>query len=167
MLASGWLGIEFGAHGLDAPLRHAEANAVQSPVEALSSADPSKVRTVGELADRIGIGGLGPLFVGGPATVADLMEAWIAETDVDGFNLAHAVAPETFEDVVDHLVPELQRRGLYRRDDAAGTLREKLFGAGPRLPAPHAGARYRDLARSGSPVGAAAAEAGRPGPASR
>jgi hypothetical protein len=42
-------------------------------------------------------------------------------------------------------VPELQRRGIYKRDYAPGTLREKLFGAGPRLPESHPGARYRDL----------------------
>ena len=144
-LASGWLGIDFGAYRLDQPLRHVESNAVQSSVEAFSSADPSKVWTVGELADWIGIGGLGPLFVGGPQTVADLLEEWIEDTDVDGFNLAYALAHETFEDIVEHLVPELQKRGVYKRDYAEGTLREKLFGEGPRLAATHPGAGYRDL----------------------
>lgn len=156
VLASGWLGIDFGAYGLDEPLRHIETNAVQSSVEAFSSADPSKVWTVGELADWIGIGGLGPLFVGGPTTVADLFEEWVAETDVDGFNLAYAVTPETFEDLVQHLVPELQRRGLYKRDYEAGTLREKLFGAAARLPASHPGAGYRDLSARPATVASAA-----------
>lgn len=100
-----------------------------------------------ELADWIGIGGFGPLFVGGPQTVADLLEEWVADTDVDGFNLAYAVTHETFQDIATHLVPELQRRGIYKRDYAPGTLREKLFGAGPRLPASHPGAGYRDPAR--------------------
>jgi long-chain alkane monooxygenase len=126
-------------------LRHIETNAVQSSVEAFSNADPSKVWTVRELAEWIGIGGLGPLFVGGPQTVADLLEEWVEETDVDGFNLAYAVTHETFSDIVTHLVPELQRRGAYKRDYAPGTMREKLFGEGPRLPETHVGARYRDL----------------------
>jgi len=56
------------------------------------------------------------------------------------------VTPETFEGIVEHLVPELQKRGAYKRTYSAGTLREKLFGAGPRLPEAHPGARYRDLA---------------------
>jgi long-chain alkane monooxygenase len=99
-----------------------------------------------ELAEWIGIGGLGPLFVGGPQTTADLLEEWVEETDVDGFNLAYAVTHETFSDIVTQLVPELQRRGVYKRDYALGTLREKLFGAGPRLSNNHPGARYRDLA---------------------
>lgn len=146
-LGSGWMGIDFGRYAPHEPLRHIETNAVQSSVEAFSSADPSKVWTVRELAEWIGIGGLGPLFVGGPQTVADLIEEWAEETGVDGFNLAYAVTHETFSDIVTHLVPELQKRGRYKRDYAPGTLREKLFGAGPRLPQNHIGARYRDRAR--------------------
>jgi FMN-dependent oxidoreductase (nitrilotriacetate monooxygenase family) len=145
-LGSGWMGIDFGAYGLDEPLRHIRTNAVQSSVDAFSSADPEKVWTVRELGEWIGIGGLGPLFVGGPRTVADLLEEWVADTDVDGFNLAYAVTHETFADIVEHLVPELQKRGIYKKDYAPGVLREKLFGAGPRLPQSHPGARWRDLA---------------------
>jgi long-chain alkane monooxygenase len=145
-LGSGWMGIDFGRYAPDEPLRHIETNAVQSSVEAFSSADPSKVWTVRELAEWIGIGGLGPLIVGGPQTTADLLEEWVEDTDVDGFNLAYAVTHETFSDIVEHLVPELQRRGRYKRDYAPGTLREKLFGAGARLSSTHIGARYRDLA---------------------
>jgi len=45
--------------------------------------------------------------------------------------------------VVELLIPELQKRGVYKQDYAAGTLREKLFAAGPQLSAPHPGAGYR------------------------
>ena len=145
-LGSGWMGIDFGTYRLDEPLRHIKTNAVQSSVDAFSSADPSKVWTVRQLAEWIGIGGLGPLMVGGPAAVADELQQWVEDTDVDGFNLAYAVTHETFADIVEHLVPELQKRGAYRTEYASGTLREKLFGAGPRLPATHPAARYRDLA---------------------
>jgi FMN-dependent oxidoreductase (nitrilotriacetate monooxygenase family) len=148
-LGSGWMGIDFSAYGLDEPLRHIRTNAVQSSVDAFSSADPGKIWTVRELAEWIGIGGLGPLFVGGPQTVADHLQEWVEETDVDGFNLAYAVTHETFSDIVDHLVPELQKRGVYKRNYADGTLREKLFGAGARLPGNHPGAAYRDLAAMG------------------
>ena len=86
------------------------------------------------------------MFVGGPPTVADILQEWVEETDVDGFNLAYAVTPETFEDIVEHLVPELQRRGAYKRDYAPGTLREKLFGRGARLADDHLASHYRNLA---------------------
>jgi hypothetical protein len=74
------------------------------------------------------------------------LQEWVKDTDIDGFNLAYAVTHETFSDIVTHLVPELQRRGVYKKDYAPGTLREKLFGAGPRLPRKNVGARYRGLA---------------------
>ena len=96
-----------------------------------------------ELADWVGIGGFGPLIVGSAQTVADELQAWVEETDVDGFNLAYAVTPESFEDFVDLVVPELQRRGVYKTDYRAGTYREKLFGAGPHLATPHPAVHYR------------------------
>jgi alkanesulfonate monooxygenase len=98
---------------------------------------------VRQVAEHVSIGGIGPVIVGSPATVAVQLESWIDETDLDGFNLAFAVRPETFSDIADLLVPELQRRGRYKQAYAPGTLREKLFGAGPRLTAPHPAAAYR------------------------
>lgn len=96
------------------------------------------------MAEHVGIGGIGPVLVGTPGQVADGMEAWIDATGADGFNLASVVAHETFTDIAQLLVPELQRRGRYKRHYSPGTLREKLFGAGPRLPRVHpaAAARY-------------------------
>jgi alkanesulfonate monooxygenase len=54
------------------------------------------------------------------------------------------VTPETFSEFVDLVVPELQRRGVYKRDYAPGTLREKLYGAGRMLlPNGHPAAEHR------------------------
>ena len=144
---SGWTGIDFGQYAPTDLVRKVETNAIISAVEALSEGDPDKKWTVEELAKFGGIGGMGPVVVGSAETVADILQDWVKETDVDGFNLAYAVTPETFEDVVRWLVPELQKRGVYPRDYSPGTLREKLFGAGPYLPATHPAARYRDLGR--------------------
>ena len=70
--------------------------------------------------------------------------AWFEATDVDGLNMPFAVSPGDFEDIADMLVPELTRRGRYKREYAEGTLREKLFGAGrARVDARHPAARYR------------------------
>ena len=85
------------------------------------------------------------MFVGSPSTIADILQDWVEETDVDGFNLAYAITPGTFEDVVGYVVPELQRRGAYPRAYRPGTLREKLFGEGPYLQAPHPAASFRDI----------------------
>lgn len=142
-LMSGWTGIDLSKYDLDEPLRHVESNAVQSAVEALSSADPTRVWTVREIAKWGGIGGLGPLSVGSPQEIADELQSWVEETDVDGFNLAYALTHESFVDFVELVVPELQRRGVYKTDYTSGSLREKLHGRGPRLAGPHPGAAYR------------------------
>ena len=146
-LLSGWTGIDFGQYQPDQVLKHIHTNAIQSAVEAFSTADPNKQWTVRELADWVGIGGFGPLIVGSAQTVADELQAWVEETDVDGFNFAYVLAHETFRDVVELLVPELQKRGVYKTEYAAGTLRDKLFGDGPRLADNHPAAGDRDLGK--------------------
>ena len=99
--------------------------------------------TVRDIAESAGIGGLGPRLVGSGAEVAEELIRWVEETDVDGFNLAYAITPGTFEDIVEFVVPELQQRGAYPTEYAPGTLRNKLFGAGDKLPETHRGAKYR------------------------
>jgi FMN-dependent oxidoreductase (nitrilotriacetate monooxygenase family) len=149
-LLSGWLGCDFGAYQPDTPLSGVNAKSVQSSLEAYGAVEGRGLKTVRDLADWVGVGGFGPLFVGSASTVADLMQAWIEETDVDGFNLTYAVAHETFADVAGYLVPELQRRGVFKHDYAPGALREKLFGAGSRLGEDHPAALYRNLATAAS-----------------
>ncbi len=140
---SGWSGVDFGQYAPTDLVKKVETNAVLSVVEHLTGKDKSW--TVDELARFGGIGGLGPVFVGSPSTIADILQEWVEETDVDGFNLAYAVTPQSFEDVVDYIVPELQGRGAYPTAYRPGTLREKLFGEGPYLQSPHPAARYRDI----------------------
>ena len=97
-----------------------------------------------EVAEHVGIGGIGPVMVGTPEKVADDIEAWFDQTDVDGLNVPFAISPGDFEDIADMLVPELVRRGRYKSTYAEGTLREKLFGAGrARLTAEHPASQYR------------------------
>ena len=74
------------------------------------------------------------------------------ETDGDGFNLAYVVMPETYQDIVGLLIPELQRRGVYKKEYRPGTLREKLFGQGPYLPEAHPGNSHT-LSSPDSPPG--------------
>jgi FMN-dependent oxidoreductase (nitrilotriacetate monooxygenase family) len=65
-------------------------------------------------------------FVGGPKEVADGMEEWFSTGVCDGFVLAATHVPGTYMDFVKHVVPELQRRGLYHKDYTGATLRENL-----------------------------------------
>jgi len=136
-LVSGWTGIDFGQYRRDQRLEYIENDAVQSATESLTISDPSRIWTVEEVANWVGIGGLGPLVVGSTEQVADALEEWVEETGVDGFNLAYALTHDSFRDFVDLVVPELQKRGRYKKEYRPGTLREKLFNNGPKLPDQH------------------------------
>jgi len=81
--------------------------------------------TVRQLAQRYG-GYSGLAFVGTPETVADEMGAWLANEAADGFTITFPFLPQGLDDVTQRLVPELQRRGLFRRDYEGTTLREHL-----------------------------------------
>jgi len=81
--------------------------------------------TVRQLAQRLG-GYAGLAFVGSVKTVADQMEQWFAERGCDGFNVMFSYLPEGLEDFVAKVVPELQRRGLFRREYEGPTLRDNL-----------------------------------------
>ncbi len=142
-LMSGWTGIDFSTLDPETVVQHVENDAGRTALENITRAEPGRRWTVREVAEHVCIGGIGPLVVGSPETVADAFEDWVDATGLDGFNLAFAVRPETFVNIVDLLVPELQRRGRYKRAYAEGTLREKLFGH-PRLRAPHPATRMRD-----------------------
>jgi FMN-dependent oxidoreductase (nitrilotriacetate monooxygenase family) len=143
-LMSGWTGVDFSTYALDQQVRHVVNEAGRTAMDNITRADPDRVWTVREVAEHVGIGGIGPVVIGTPDSVADAIEAWVEETDVDGLNLAFAVSPESFEDIADLLVPELTRRGRYKQAYRPGTLREKLFGDGrARLAAPHPAAQFR------------------------
>ncbi|MBB3976671.1 alkanesulfonate monooxygenase [Rhizobium azooxidifex] len=81
--------------------------------------------TVRQLAQRYG-GYAGLAFVGTVDTVADEMAAWLEEKGSDGFNVVFPYLPQGLDDVAERLVPELQRRGLFRTDYAGQTLRDHL-----------------------------------------
>ena len=142
ILMSGWTGVDFSRFDPDQVVEHVQSEAGRTALENITRADPDRRWTVREVAEHVSIGGIGPIVVGSPATVADQLEGWIDDTDLDGFNLAFVVRPETFVDVVDMLVPELQRRGRYKTAYRKGALREKLFG-NPRLSGEHPAAIHR------------------------
>ena len=78
-----------------------------------------------ELAQRLG-GYAGLAMVGTPAMIADEMEAWLAAEACDGFNVMFPYLPGGLEAFVDRVVPELQRRGLFRTEYEGRTLRANL-----------------------------------------
>nr|WP_268921440.1 LLM class flavin-dependent oxidoreductase [Microbacterium fandaimingii] len=142
---AGITGIDLSKLDPDEPLEYVDTDSARFALEIFSKADPNRTWTPREVVNFVSIGAMGPVFVGSPTTVADELERWMDDADIDGFNLAYATTPGTFEEFIDLVVPELQRRGRYWHDyDEGTTLREKLYGVGQkRVRDDHPAARYR------------------------
>ncbi len=121
-----WLGHDVTGFDLDAPLPDIpETNASQSGRERVIELARREHLTVRQLAQRLGgFGGLA--FVGTPGTIADEMEEWLFTEGSDGFNILFPFLPTGLDDFVDKVIPELQRRGIFRREYEGATLRENL-----------------------------------------
>jgi FMN-dependent oxidoreductase (nitrilotriacetate monooxygenase family) len=81
--------------------------------------------TVRQLAQRYG-GYSGLIFVGTPQSIADELETWLNEDAADGFTVVFPFLPQGLDAVAERLIPELQRRNLFRHDYEGSTLREHL-----------------------------------------
>ena len=130
-LFSGWTGIDFATHDIDAPVKSlVNETSSMSMLDSFTRIDPDRSWTLREIVAHNAIGGRGPVIIGDPETVADHLEKWIADTDIDGFNLAHAITPDGYRDFVELVVPVLQSRGIFKTAYQPGTIREKFFDNG-------------------------------------
>jgi FMN-dependent oxidoreductase (nitrilotriacetate monooxygenase family) len=144
-------GIDYARYDLDAPVDYANTNAIESATRTAQQHGWTRRK----LLELFELGGRYPAIVGDASQVADELQSWIEETGIDGFNLSRTVVPESYEDFVDFVVPELQNRGVYKTAYAEGSLRRKLFGAEDLLPGRHAAAQFRHVS-SAAPVPVAA-----------
>jgi FMN-dependent oxidoreductase (nitrilotriacetate monooxygenase family) len=141
-LLSGWTGVDLSKYQPHDTLTYVDTDSGQSALASFSKLDPNKTWTVRDAVEFVALGGRGPVLVGDPQEVADQMQDWVQATGIDGFNLAYVESPRTFHDIVQWLVPELQRRGAYKTDYSPGTLRDKLLGQGPRVSPRHPASQY-------------------------
>ena len=110
----------------DAPLPEIpESNASRGNREFAIALARRERLTVRQLAQRFG-GYARLAFVGTPCLIADEMEQWLVERGSDGFNVMFPHLPAGLDDVVDKVIPELQRRDLFRREYPGTTLRDTL-----------------------------------------
>jgi alkanesulfonate monooxygenase len=102
-----------------------ETNASKSGRERAIALGKRENLTVRQLAQRLGgYGGLA--FVGTAKTIADAMEEWLVSEGSDGFNVMFPYLPQGLDDFADKVVPELQRRGIFRKEYTGTTLRDHL-----------------------------------------
>jgi alkanesulfonate monooxygenase len=102
-----------------------ESNASKSGRERAIALAKRENLTVRQLAQRLG-GYSGLAMVGTPATIADEMQEWLETRGSDGFTIMFPYLPGGLDDFVDRVVPELQCRGIFRREYEGTTLRENL-----------------------------------------
>ncbi|MDU2924643.1 LLM class flavin-dependent oxidoreductase, partial [Bradyrhizobium sp.] len=120
------LGTDASGFDPDGPLPPIpETNASKSGRQRLVDIAARDKLTVRQLAQRVGgYGGLA--FVGTATTIADQMQEWLESRGSDGFNIMFPFLPAGLDDFVDKVIPELQRRGIFRREYEGPTLRDNL-----------------------------------------
>lgn len=133
-LLSEALNFDFATKAMDEPFSDDELAslsgllAVRDRVLKLSGKPNPTVRDFVEFSAR-GTIKEAPTFIGTASQVADGLEQWFSEGACDGFVIGASHIPGTYEDFVNLVVPELQKRGLHHGDYAKPTLRENLgFG---------------------------------------
>lgn len=120
------LGTDASGFDPDGPLPEIpETNASKSGRQRVIDLAARENLTVRQLAQRLGGYG-GSAFVGTPTTIADEMQEWLETEASDGFNIMFPYLPEGLNDFVDKVIPELQRRGIFRTAYEGKTLRENL-----------------------------------------
>ncbi len=148
-LFGGWSGYDLSTYSDDQDFRFLESAppAVRSMVNHWAQNSPSGTKwNKKTIADQLILGGNGAKIIGSPKTVADKLERWVEIADIDGFNFSYASIPETFDDIIEYLIPELRKRGVFWDEYAVpgGTLRENYLGVkgASRLSTTHPGAQY-------------------------
>jgi long-chain alkane monooxygenase len=134
----GALGIDLGHYSLDTPLENIETQGVRSILAWVQESTPGRSATVEDLGR---LQGRQSRIVGTPGTIAERLAEW-RDAGVDGVNVVNATIPGSYDEFIDHVMPELRRRGLARQDYEPGSLRKKLFGT-DYLTERHPAARFR------------------------
>ena len=137
-LLSEALNFDFARKGMDEAFTSEELqemSGLQAIRDHVVRVSGKKSPTVRDFLRFSGRGRLQNPIVGGPKELADRLERWFTAPACDGFVLSATHVPGAYEDFVRFVVPELQRRGLFRKEFAGTTLRENLA-----LPVPPVGA---------------------------
>lgn len=168
---SGLINVDLSVYPIDEPFAfkgELKENAVQGVINSVKSASDGRDLTPRDLGEMLALGGMGPRPIGTPEMVADELMRWVEEGDIDGFNLSGKISwpspasnpsvrelttslavvnPQSWEDVVELLVPELQKRGVYWDEYPipGGTMRENLAHApgSPYLADDHPGSKFK------------------------
>ncbi|WP_063129762.1 LLM class flavin-dependent oxidoreductase [Nocardia fusca] len=124
------LDYDFSKHDLDQPVGDIDVPGIQGLFQVVQQLSSTKNNTLRDVAKSFGASQLCPLLVGTGAQIADEIEQMLANGELDGMMIVPPQIPGGFEDFVALVVPELQRRGIFRTEYTGSTLRDHL-GLGP------------------------------------
>jgi N-acetyl-S-(2-succino)cysteine monooxygenase len=131
------LGMDVSRLPMDGPVpAPPETEALKSRSALLMEMARRDKLTLRELYYRVAAARGHLLLLGGPGEIADVLERWFKAGAADGFNVMPPFFPGQFDAFVDHVVPILQERGLFRADYTGTTLRDHLGLQSPRRPPP-------------------------------
>lgn len=125
---SKYFDVDLTGSDLDAPLpevpQEDDIEGFKSRSSLVANLARGESLTVRQLLAKLGWGRGHRSFAGTPEQLADTLELWFREGAADGFNIMPPALPGDLETFVEHVIPELQRRGLHRREYEGATLRE-------------------------------------------
>ncbi|MPW44901.1 LLM class flavin-dependent oxidoreductase [Acinetobacter guerrae] len=133
------VGIDLSKFADDEVIPYQKSNSIASVNEKFKTEQITK----NDLKSQHILGGRYPLIVGSGSNVAEQLIQLIDDTGIDGFNLTRTVAPESHQDFIALVIPELQQRGRYKTAYETGSLRHKLHQQGDYLPKFHPVDQFR------------------------
>ena len=135
----GGIGVDLGGLDLDTPLGDVKTEGAQGVLEAALASTPGRNPTLRDLAHYRA---KAQQIVGTPEQIVDELEQW-QDAGIDGLNIMNHVLPGSYDNFIEGVLPELRRRGLAQTGYTPGSLRQKVFGRGDKLPENHPAAQYR------------------------
>jgi FMN-dependent oxidoreductase (nitrilotriacetate monooxygenase family) len=136
----GGIGVDLGGLPLDTTLGDLSTDGARGVLEALFASVPGGNPTIADLARYRAYN---QQIAGTPEQIVDQLESW-QDAGIDGINIINQTIPGSYQDFIEGVLPELRRRGLAQTEYRPGTLREKIFGEGSRLPDRHPAAAFRN-----------------------
>ncbi len=133
------VGIDLSQYADDEAIPYRQTNSIAS----VNNKFKENKITPNDLKAQHQLGGRYPLIVGSGETIAEKLIQLLDETGIDGFNLTRTVAPESHQDFIKWVIPQLQQRGRFKTQYENGTLRNKIFKQGDYLNQQHPASAFR------------------------
>ncbi len=138
----GGMGVDLGTYSLDDPVTDIQVEGIRSILPWVQAAVVGREATVRDISM---LTGTSSRVTGTPEQIAQQLAAW-QEAGIDGINVINATIPGSYTEFIEHVMPELRKRGLAKEAYTPGTLRRKIFGD-DRLPPTHPATAYRGAFR--------------------